>query len=175
MHNKHPVHMSCMGHPARPCWQRQRTLRCQHDGTITSLREYVKYSKGCCNVWYPSKTNHQITPRHVSLLFWFCTEHGSDVVHKIAKRFDHQSGSCGRDCAMFELSNKFRSCSLYCYRLSFRVHGKYWLYLVFDNVFNTFRPRQNGRHFAYDIFKCIFLDENVWSLSLRFELRIFQH
>ena len=27
---------------------------------------------------------------------------------------------------------------------------------------NTLRPRQNGRHFADDIFKCIFLNENVW-------------
>ena len=27
---------------------------------------------------------------------------------------------------------------------------------------NTLKPRQNGRHFADDIFKCIFLDENVW-------------
>ena len=28
--------------------------------------------------------------------------------------------------------------------------------------FNTLRPRQNGRHFADDVFKCIFLNENVW-------------
>ena len=27
---------------------------------------------------------------------------------------------------------------------------------------NTLRPRQNGRYFADDIFKCIFLNENVW-------------
>ena len=27
---------------------------------------------------------------------------------------------------------------------------------------NTLRPRQNGRHFADDIFKCIFWNENVW-------------
>ena len=27
---------------------------------------------------------------------------------------------------------------------------------------NTLRPRWNGRHFADDIFKCIFLNENVW-------------
>ena len=27
---------------------------------------------------------------------------------------------------------------------------------------NTLRARQNGRHFADDIFKCIFLNENVW-------------
>ena len=28
----------------------------------------------------------------------------------------------------------------------------------------TLRPWQNGRHFADDIFKCIFLNENVWIL-----------
>ena len=28
--------------------------------------------------------------------------------------------------------------------------------------FNTLRPRQNGRHFADDIFKCIFLNEIAW-------------
>ena len=36
---------------------------------------------------------------------------------------------------------------------------------------NTSRPGQNGRHFAYDIFKCIFLNENVWipiKISLKF-------
>ena len=27
---------------------------------------------------------------------------------------------------------------------------------------NTLRPRQNGRHFPDDTFKCIFLNENVW-------------
>ena len=27
---------------------------------------------------------------------------------------------------------------------------------------NSLRPRQNGRHFADDIFKCILLNENVW-------------
>ena len=35
----------------------------------------------------------------------------------------------------------------------------------------TLRPRQNGRHFADDIFKCIFLNENVWipiKISLKF-------
>ena len=38
-------------------------------------------------------------------------------------------------------------------------------------VLNTLRPRQNGRHFPDDIFKWIFLNENVWisiSISLKF-------
>ena len=32
------------------------------------------------------------------------------------------------------------------------------------DLLNTLRPRQNGRHFADDIFKCIYLNENVWIL-----------
>ena len=38
-------------------------------------------------------------------------------------------------------------------------------------MINTLRPRQNGSHFADDIFKCIFLNENVWfriKISLKF-------
>ena len=35
---------------------------------------------------------------------------------------------------------------------------------------NTLRPRQNGRHFADDIFKCIFSNENAW-ISLKFSLK----
>ena len=37
--------------------------------------------------------------------------------------------------------------------------------------FNTLRPRQDGRHFADDILKCIFLNEDVWianEISLKF-------
>ena len=36
---------------------------------------------------------------------------------------------------------------------------------------NTLRPKQNGRHFPDDIFKWIFLNENVWisiNISLKF-------
>ena len=36
---------------------------------------------------------------------------------------------------------------------------------------NTLRPGQNGRHFTDDIFKCIFLNENVYissKISLKF-------
>ena len=35
---------------------------------------------------------------------------------------------------------------------------------------NTLRQRQNGRHFPDDIFKCIFLNENVW-ISLKISLK----
>ena len=38
------------------------------------------------------------------------------------------------------------------------------------NMVITLRPWQNGRHFAYYIFKCIFSNENVW-ISLKIALK----
>ena len=38
------------------------------------------------------------------------------------------------------------------------------------NRFNTLRPRQNSHHFADDIFKCIFLNENA-SISIKISLK----
>ena len=38
-----------------------------------------------------------------------------------------------------------------------------------DQWVNTLRPRQNGRHFP-DIFKCIFLNENLW-ISIKISLK----
>ena len=43
------------------------------------------------------------------------------------------------------------------------------LHAVSANLINTLRPRQNGRHFPDDIFKCIFLNENVW-ISIKISL-----
>ena len=43
--------------------------------------------------------------------------------------------------------------------------------VVLAQFFNTLGPEQNGRFFADDVFKCIFLNENVWILlkiSLKF-------
>ena len=40
-----------------------------------------------------------------------------------------------------------------------------------QQAFNTLRPRQHGRHFPDDVFKCIFLNEIVWTsiqISLKF-------
>ena len=45
------------------------------------------------------------------------------------------------------------------------------IYVTPPQWLNTLRPRQNGRHFPDDIFKWIFLNENVWisiTISLNF-------
>ena len=42
--------------------------------------------------------------------------------------------------------------------------------MTFDKILHTLRPRQNGRHFTDDIFKGIFLNENVW-ISIKISLK----
>ena len=42
--------------------------------------------------------------------------------------------------------------------------------IQFPFIINTLRPRQNGRHFADDIFKRIFLFENVW-ISIKISVK----
>ena len=45
------------------------------------------------------------------------------------------------------------------------------IFQLWVHSFNTLRPRQIDRHFSDDIFKCIFLNENVWiaiKISLKF-------
>ena len=45
------------------------------------------------------------------------------------------------------------------------------LAIIIGPWINSWRSRQNGRHFPDDIFKCIFLNENIWislNISLKF-------
>ena len=46
--------------------------------------------------------------------------------------------------------------------LSRRAHALPLRLVVVRYDLNTLRPRKNGRHFADDMFKCIFLNVNVW-------------
>ena len=72
--------------------------------------------------------------------------------------------------------------SIFCFFCIFYLFCCFWAILLMISVtqmpiywknlyINTLRPRQNGRHFADDIVKCIFLNENVWTsieISLKF-------
>ena len=48
--------------------------------------------------------------------------------------------------------------------------GKQWIALLSSLSINTLRPRQNGRHFPGDIFKCILLNEDAW-ISIKNSLK----
>ena len=51
-----------------------------------------------------------------------------------------------------------------------KIYGAKWPFVVVLIVLNTLRPKQNGRHFADDIFSCIFLNENVL-IPIKFSLK----
>ena len=56
-------------------------------------------------------------------------------------------------------------------RFLFKVCLRHWPLQRSGSTFNILRPRQYGRHFADDIFKCISLNENVWipvEISLKY-------
>ena len=55
------------------------------------------------------------------------------------------------------------------YSVDFKALGELWIPLS-KTVLNTLRPRQNGRHFPDDIFKWIFVNENVW-ISIKISLK----
>ena len=46
-----------------------------------------------------------------------------------------------------------------------------FLLVFISSVVNTLRPRQNGRHFADDTFKCIFMNQNV-NISFKISLKV---
>ena len=48
-----------------------------------------------------------------------------------------------------------------CYKISHSRNECEALIHLLTSI-NTLRPKQNGRHFADDLFKCIFLNEDVW-------------
>ena len=51
------------------------------------------------------------------------------------------------------------------------LYGCTCSFVAYLMLVNTLRPRQNGRHFADDIFNCIFLNENIGiliNISLKF-------
>ena len=55
--------------------------------------------------------------------------------------------------------------------ISWPIWWPIWFHCNQMKVFNTLRPRQDGRFFPDDRFKCIFLNENVWipiDISLKF-------
>ena len=51
-----------------------------------------------------------------------------------------------------------------------KITDAIWQHYMYNWLINTLRPRQNGRHFPDDIFKCIFLNENVW-ISIKISLK----
>ena len=65
-------------------------------------------------------------------------------------------------------------CRFYCASLISDIASCFFASITHNTMreccINSLRPRPNRRHFADDIFKCIFLNENAW-ISLKISLK----
>ena len=98
---------------------------------------------------------------HWKIWFLYNTESLALLDLKLIWVFDHARISYR--CLWSDISCKY----IYIYILTWKCTD------YFDeSSFNKLTPRQNGgRHFADDIFKCIFVNENIWisiGISLKF-------
>ena len=95
-------------------------------------------------------------------LFWACSKLGSDLGD-----LGDLTAICSAATVLYEISQR-SSVDLadFADRSEVAVLCDWGI-----SLFNILRLRQNGCHFADDIFKCIFLNENVWipiKISLKF-------
>ena len=73
-------------------------------------------------------------------------------IHRIPSIPAHMNICCKSLKPKYNLKIRTRECS----------SNVFWQIAFWHlNTVNTLRPKQSGRHFADDIFKCIFLNENV--------------
>ena len=78
---------------------------------------------------------------------------------------------CVRGCGLCYLWHEIKCWQCVGLRKNARFATSSYSWCLEVDWVNTLSPRQYGRHFADDIFKCIFLNENVWILpkiSLKF-------
>ena len=94
---------------------------------------------------------------------------------------NREAGNLRRNCAHYDVIVMKTGVN---HRMS-SIHILYLTVAQTSNAYsivNSSLPGQNGRHFADDIFKCTFMNENFvfwfefhWSLFLRVQLTISQH
>ena len=82
-------------------------------------------------------------------------------IYQVTRRLITKYGAISNskpECLGFEISRAYLSN----YAVCFQAPQRELSIISFAHKLDTLRPRQNGRHFPDDIFKCIFLNENVW-------------
>ena len=87
--------------------------------------------------------------------------------YKWPNKMCHKQGILPGDHYCYCLMNTLSYFSSHCFLPGdwMRVDFIYW-----HPIFNTLRPKQNGRHFADDNLKCIFSNENIW-ISIKISLK----
>ena len=156
-HNRYPGSTVGIGHKLGPVC----VCLCVYSQPV---RPYFHYGLSICdNLWPVQARINKYWPKGQNTLDKIPTHLGVDWLRTwswrqiLLKRTIYIIWACCVLRAFSHHSDKF-PCIQFCVQRS-------------SCMINTLRPRQNGRHFADDIFKCSFFNENVWipiKISLKF-------
>ena len=113
------------------------------------------------------------------IIYWVASNQVIDSLKRKCRHFDEIfitgcTGSCQFDnfqCSQWWKFHQNEDISVSVIAIAFPAIPALDCYTAPVGWLNTLRPRQNGRHFPDDIFKWIFLNENVWisiNISLKF-------
>ena len=117
------------------------------------------------------------------MTFLFFVDHVYDNVREVLNGVQtlrvHSGGICDSSInALADISRPILWWQCINSSIVLYVFGRYQMEVILmANIYiqnwslNTLRPRQNGRCFTQDTFKCIFLNENIWictKISLTF-------
>ena len=125
------------------------------------------------HIVYPSGILHPLFQWHT---YWgFVCKNGPAYTHKKQNLY-----SCHLTQQRGPVSNPKLRCMFISSWCNFDIHKFYWKartlkYDATTRGVNTLRPRGNYCHFADDIFKCIFVNENAWfsfKISMTFAPRV---
>ena len=138
------------------------------NSALTSHKHRRSFCKGCVNSWSKSCKKHIARTNDNQTRSQFCACHDNWAVMTCAKlRSDR--------IIIFQIKTHwlYARFGLWLYKplVTWILGLTHDLGLGNLHTFKTLRPRQNGRHFPDDIFKWIFLNENVWisiNISLKF-------
>ena len=109
---------------------------CQLEQAVKHTVELSAIGDHMAPLWWDKGTNRNLLfPEHQNFLFAFCTLQLL-WTNLLSRRLCEQCSVVGMRCVLYSQ-------------------------VTLGHQLNTLRPRQNGRHFADDTFKCIFLNGNV--------------
>ena len=150
-------------------WQKLQELNIIQIAGSSYIYIWGKYEDKAFNK--TRKITHKITPPP----HWLPYSHTrKNIPQNAGKPLRKASGYISR--GFFFPKSPFRCCiSTLAVHWSKSTQRQKLPWGAFKNTFNTLRPKQDGRHFADNIFKCIFLNENIWILlkiSLKFVLKV---
>ena len=141
-----------------PHWKSQNEVIVIDSSFVKACNNITRYGISFRNIKVPTQNDN---PK-LSVYEMCIDETGSSSSQCMQWSYVWQVPS-GQNVERRDYVNTWKCFAYYCSLITkYQIYFDFVPAALFGILFNTLRPRQKGRHFADDILKCIFLNENVW-------------